>query len=324
PSQLVIQLDYEVLLNTEALDIIKQYKKKGYGIALMEFQFNPRYIAMLDDVDIIKLNMSIPSTSSESVASIASELGIKMLGFNVDDREAFLYAKKLNADYMQGQYIGTMVPEKVTNVDHLKGNFFQLMAAVTAKEPDLDQIEELLSRDVTLTYALLKLVNSAFFGFRNKIQSVHQAMVVLGVNQLRQWIYLLSFRTDENAPEEFIKMSFMRGQFCSELYSYAQDMPIVKSEAYLLGMFSTMDYILGVSMEDALSKLSISEDIKTALLTQEGRCGTLYKMVLAYERGDWPEINDCAEILGMPTDIITEKYFECLDSVNTIWSGLTT
>ncbi|MDL2237528.1 HDOD domain-containing protein [Christensenellaceae bacterium OttesenSCG-928-K19] len=321
-DHLIIQLDYEVLLNTEALELIKDYKKKGYRIALMEFQFSPRYIAMLDDVDIIKLNMKIPSSSNESVASIAAEFGIKVVGFNVDKKESFEYAKKLNVDYMQGQYIGTMVPEKVTNPDHLQSNFFQLMAAVTAKDPDLDQIEELLSRDVTLTYSLLKLVNSAFFGFRNKIQSVHQAMVVLGVNQLRQWIYLLSFRSDENAPEEFIKMSFMRGQFCSELYDYAKDMPIVKSEAYLLGMFSTMDYILGVPMEDALAQLSISDDIKIALLTQEGRCGTLYKMVLAYERGDWPEINECAEELGMPTDVITEKYFECLDSVNNIWSGL--
>jgi EAL and modified HD-GYP domain-containing signal transduction protein len=147
-------------------------------------------------------------------------------------------------------------------------------------------------------------------------------MVVLGVNQLLQWIYLLSFRRDENAPEEFIKLSFMRGQFCAELFDHAHDMPIVKSEAYLLGMFSTMDYILNVPMEEALRHLAISDDIKVALLTQEGRCGVLYKMVLAYERGDWSVINECAETLGMPTDIITERYFECLEAVNSIWNGL--
>lgn len=322
PDKLVLQTEYDVLLNSDALELIKGYKKMGYCIALMEFQFNPRYISMLDEVDIIKLNMSMPSSSTESIAAIANELKIQIVGTNIDSKEAFEYAKKLNVDFMQGQYIGTMVPEKVQSLDHLQSNFFQLMAAVTAKEPDLDKIEELISRDVTLTYTLLKLVNSAFFGFRNKIQSVHQAMVVLGVNQLRQWIYLLSFRKDENAPEEFIKLSFMRGQFCSELFDYAKDMPIVKSEAYLLGMFSTMDYILGVPMEEALAQLAISDDIKVALLTQDGRCGTLYKMVLAYERGDWPVINDCAEELGMPTEVITEKYFECLEEINNIWNGL--
>ncbi len=324
PDQLVIVTDYEVLLNSDALGLIKGYKQMGYRIALKEFQFNPRYIAMLDDVDIIKLNMAIPSSSNESVSAIAAELKIQTIGYNIDDKQTFDYANKMGVNYMQGQYIGTMVPEKVQNPDHLQSNFFQLMAAVTAREPDLDKIEELISRDVTLTYALLKLVNSAFFGFRNKIQSVHQAMVVLGVNQLRQWIYLLSFRKDENAPEEFIKLSFMRGQFCAELFDYAKDMPIVKSEAYLLGMFSTMDYILGVPMEEALAQLAISDDIKVALLTQEGRCGTLYKMVLAYERGDWPIINECAEELGMPTEVITEKYFECLEEINNIWKGLMT
>jgi len=324
PDKLIIVIDYEVLLNSDALGLIKGYKQMGYKIALKEFQFNPRYISMLDDVDIIKINVAVPSSSNESISAIASELKIKTVGYNIDDKETFDYAKQMGVDYMQGQYIGTMVPEKVQNPDHLQNNFFQLMAAVTAKEPDLDKIEELISRDVTLTYALLKLVNSAFFGFRNKIQSVHQAMVVLGVNQLRQWIYLLSFRKDENAPEEFIKLSFMRGQFCSELFDYAKDMPIVKSEAYLLGMFSTMDYILGVPMDEALSQLAISDDIKVALLTQEGRCGVLYKMVLAYERGDWPVINECADELGMPTGIITEKYFECLEEINNIWKGLMT
>ncbi len=323
-NTLILELEYEVLLNSDALNLIRKYKEKGYRISLMEFQFNPRYITMLDEVDFIKLNMKIPSTSTESIAAIARELNIKTIGFNVDDKRTFDYAKKLEVDYLQGQYIGTMIPEKVNNLEHLQSNFFQLMAAVTEREPDLDKIEELVARDVTLTYALLKLVNSAFFGFRNKIQSVHQAMVVLGVNQLRQWIYLLSFRRDENAPEEFIKLSFMRGQFCAELFDYAKDMPIVKSEAYLLGMFSTMDYILNVPMEEALQHLAISDDIKVALLKQEGRCGVLYKMVLAYERGDWPVINECAEELEMPTAIITEKYFECLEMVNNIWDGLMT
>lgn len=322
PEQLIMQISYEMLLDSQAMEMLREYKRAGYRIALMEFQFSPRYIKLLDEVDYIKLNMAVPSTINESVAEIASQLGIQIIGYNVDSKISYDYAMALNVDYVQGQYIGTMVPERVENVEHLQSNFFQLMAAVTAREPDMDRIEELISRDVTLTYALLKLVNSAYFGFRNKIQSVHQAMVVLGVNQLRQWIYLLSFRKDENAPEEFIKLSFMRGQFCQELFDHAQNMPIVKSEAYLLGMLSTMDYILGVPMSEALAQLSISDDIKLALLTQEGRCGTLYRMVLAYERGDWPTINECAETLGMPTEVITETYFSCLEEINNIWKGL--
>ncbi|MGI6152638.1 MAG: EAL and HDOD domain-containing protein [Christensenellaceae bacterium] len=321
-DQLILQIEYELLLNTPALNLIKIYKRMGYRVALQDFQFSSRYISLLDEVDIIKLNMRIHSSSSEAVSVIAKELGKKTVGFNVDDRATFEYAKELGVDFMQGQYIGTMVPEKVNNPEHLQSNFFQLMAAITAKEPNLDEIEELIARDVTLTYALLKLVNSAFFALRNKVQSVHQAMVVLGIDQLRQWIYLLSFRQDENAPEEFIKLSFMRGQFCAELLQYAKDMPIIKSEAYLMGMFSTMDYILNVPMEEALSKLAIADDIKQALLTQEGRCGTLYKMVLAYERGDWGTINECADILGIENNVIAETYFECLESVNRIWNGL--
>ncbi|WP_066683560.1 EAL and HDOD domain-containing protein [Christensenella intestinihominis] len=321
-DKLVIQIDEDVLLNPLAMKLAKKYRKQGYKIALKGFEFNSRYLSAIDSVDMIKINFKLETASKDSIAEIAKGLGKDIVAFNIDNEETYHAAVALGVKYMQGTYIGTMLPEKIHRIEHLQSNFFQLVIAVTKDDADFDEIEELISRDVTLTYALLKLVNSSYFALRNNVESVHQALVVLGLGQLRQWIYLLSFQSDSDIPSEFIKMSFMRANFCAELQPLAKDMPISKSEAYLMGMFSTLGSLLDVTLEEALGELSISEYVVQALLTQEGRAGLLYGLVLFYEQGNWVGMSNNAEALGISVQVISQKYFECVDTVNETWDSL--
>jgi EAL and modified HD-GYP domain-containing signal transduction protein len=198
------------------------------------------------------------------------------------------------------------------------------MVAVTKDEPDIDEIESIIARDVSLTFSLLRLVNSAYFALRNRAKSVKQALVILGLGQLKQWIYLLSFKQDDGSmPDELIKISFLRATFASELISYASNMPISRSEAYLMGMFSTLGKLMQIPLEEVLEQLPIGDDIKNALLSQEGRAGLLYRLILSYERADWRAMSSSAEELGIPQAMIAQKYFECVENVNTIWNGIT-
>jgi len=225
---------------------------------------------------------------------------------------------------MQGTYVAEKLPTTIHKMNHMQSNFFRLMVAVTKEEPNVDEIEEIISRDVALTFSLLKLVNSAYFALRHQAKSVKQALVILGLGQLKQWIYLLSFKQDDGSmPTEIIRMSFLRANFCAELLQYASNMNISKSEAYLIGMFSTLGILMEVSLEEALSEISVSDEIKFALIKQEGRCGILYKLILAYEKADWKNMKTYAEQLDIPMNIITQKYFECVEYVNLIWNDLT-
>ena len=122
------------------------------------------------------------------------------------------------------------------------------MVAVTKDEPDVNEIEQMISMDASLSFALLKMANSVYFALRHRATTIHQAIMTLGLGQLKQWIYLLSVGGTDNqmdvGAEEFLKLSFMRANFCSELMKYAQDMPVSRSEAYLMGMFSTLNYLI--------------------------------------------------------------------------------
>ncbi|MEF9976835.1 MAG: HDOD domain-containing protein, partial [Oscillospiraceae bacterium] len=212
---------------------------------------------------------------------------------------------------------------KVARMDHLQSNFFQLMIAVTKDEPDVDEIANIISRDVTLAFSVIKMVNSAYFALRNRVRSVKQALVVLGLGQLKQWVYLLSFHESDNEMSaEMIKTSFLRANFCSELAVYARNVQIAKSDAYLMGMFSTLGLLMEVPIEVALKELPVIDEVREALLNQTGPYAALYDMVLAYERADWNETAKCAQELGMSANLVSQKYFECVEYVNNIWATL--
>ena len=323
-NKLVIQIEDSLITNPLSQNLITKYKQSGYKIAVVDFEFAPRFFGILDIVDYIKVNFSSDPSSVENIVKIGKSFGKKVIAYNVETQEAYDKAKELGCTYYQGTFVSEKMPTTVKKVNYLQSNFFLLMVAVTKDEPDIDEIENIISRDVSLTFSLLRLVNSAYFALRNKARSVKQALVILGLGQLKQWIYLLSFKQDDGSmPDELIKISFLRATFASELLDYAQDMNISRSEAYLLGMFSTLGKLMRVPLEDALEQLPISDEIKFALLKKEGRTGSLYKLILSYEKADWKTMSSCAAELGIPQSVIAQKYFECVESVNNIWNGLT-
>lgn len=322
-DKLIIQIEDNSILHPLAQKIIYRYKKQGYRIALKDFQFLPRYMGMMDAIDILKVDFNRSPETLKQTIEAAHGFGKEVVACNIHTWEAMELAKELNCDYYQGLYVAKPKESKVYRFDHMQSNFFQLMVAVTADEPDVDEITQIISRDVTLAFSLMKLVNSAYFALRNRVKSVQQALMILGLGQLKQWIYLLSFRNENGeVQDELIKISFQRATFCQELAKLIEDLPISPSEAYLMGMFSTLGALLDVPLSDVLGELPLSEEVKQALLTGEGKCGDLYKLVISYETANWAELAKYAESLEVPDNHLTQVYFQCVEHVNHIWDSL--
>lgn len=323
-NKLVIEIEDSLITNPYSQNLITKYKQSGYKIAIVDFEFAPRFFGILDIVDYIKVNFGGDNPSVENIINIGKTFDKKIIAYNIENQEAYDKAKALGCTYFQGTFVSEKMPTTVRKVNYLQSNFFLLMVAVTKDEPDIDEIESIISRDVSLTFSLLRLVNSAYFALRNRAKSVKQALVILGLGQLKQWIYLLSFKQDDGSmPDELIKISFLRATFASELLDYAENMPISRSEAYLLGMFSTLGKLMQMPLDEIMEQLPLSDEIKLALLKHEGKAGLLYDLILAYEKADWKAMSVCAAELGIPQSMIAQKYFECVENVNSIWDGLT-
>lgn len=328
-SELVIQIDDSVIIHPLSMHFVEQYAKEGYKIAVNEFQFAPRYLALLDSIEYIKLNAKTATdVTIRNTVEVAHSMNKKCIISHIETAEQYQKALALHADAVEGPYVAEKITTKVHSSAYLQSNFFRLMVALTKDEPNVDEIEQLISVDASLSYNLLKMANSVYFALRHRATTINQAIMTLGLGQLRQWVYLLSAANSgsENSDpgtEEFLKKSFMRAHFCSELMKHAQNMPISRSEAYLMGMFSTLNYLVDAPLEEILDELPVADEIKAALLQGEGRCGKLYKLVLSYENADWDGINLLAEELGIPNQLLTSIYFTCMENVGILWDQLT-
>ena len=327
PEELVIEVGESVIIHPLAMRFVERYRQDGYAIAVKDFQFSPRFISNLRQFDYVMVDMRHADEEGvRRLTGMVHDMGKKCVFTGVDTEELYQKSFILGADAMSGRYAAEQMFTAVHSANYLQSNFFRLLVAITKDEPEVDEIEQIISMDASLTYSLLRIVNSAYFALRNRATNVHQAVTILGLGQLRQWIYLMGCRNEkgelEEGQEEMLKLSFTRASFASELMRYAKNMPINRSDAYLLGMFSTLQYLIAAPLEDILAEVAISVDVKDALLTHEGRCGMLYDLILAYERADWSAINRLGEELGLPMDRLPEIYFQCLDEVNKIWRQL--
>lgn len=327
PEDLVIEVSESAIIHPLAMRFLERYHQEGYSIAVKDFQFAPRYISNLRHFDYVMVDLQHAEEGGvKRLTEMVHSMGKKCIVTGVDDEELYQKAFILGADAMSGRYAAEQMFTAVHSSSYLQSNFFRLLVAITKDEPEVGEIEEIISMDATLTYSLLRIVNSAYFALRNRATNVHQAVTILGLGQLRQWIYLLGCSNekgelDEN-QEEMLKLSFTRASFAGELMRYAKNMPINRNDAYLMGMFSTLQFLIAAPLEDILAEVAISEHVKAALLSHEGRCGMLYDLILAYERADWSAINRLGGELGLPMDRLPEIYFQCLDEVNHIWQQL--
>ena len=327
-DELVIQIDDSVIIHPLAMHMIQQYAREGYKIAVNEFQFAPRYLAMLDSIDYIKLNFqTMQELTLKNVIEIAHSMNKQCIAVGIDREELYQRAQKLEVDAMEGTFVAEKMAQKTHNSGYMQSNFFRLMVAVIQDEPDVEEIERIISVDVTLTYGLLRIANSRYFSLRSKVTNVRQAIMTIGLRELKQWVYLLSASNAENqmdeGAEEFLRLSLMRANFCSSLMNYAKDIPITKSDAYLMGMFSTLNYLIDAPMEEILQQVPLCQEVKDALLKHSGRAGMLYDLAVGYERADWAQIDKLAEELGIQTNLLTSLYFNCMEEVNRVWSEIT-
>lgn len=330
-DKIVIQIEDNIVIHSLATILISKYRDAGYHFAINDFQFTPKYFSMLEYVDYIKINISgdLSETRMRSIANVidmAHGFQKEFIATGVNSKETYEFAKQLEADYVEGNYVSSATATKASKMDFMQGNLYQLIVEITKEEPDVEILEEIITRDASLTYALLKMANSAYFAVHHETTSVRQALVRVGISQLKQWIYLLSFENNQgeqdSTSEEMLKTSFLRANFASELAKKLKKLPITPSEAYLMGMFSTLEYMIDAPIDEILYEIPIVKEVKDSLIYQEGMAGKLYQLVLHYERAEWAETKEIAEELGIHTNQLAQIYMECVEEVNDIWDNV--
>lgn len=201
PENTIIEIYDNVFTDSLIYPILTKYKNMGFCIAVIDTGFNPKYLDALDIVDYIKISFKdFNGTVLENTVKLRISLKKKIIAYDINDKTAFEKAVSLDCALFEGTYIEEKTPLSTDDTDYMKDNFFMLtMLAVTSDDLDSsEEAEEIILNDPYLSKSVLNLAGSDYFVGKSPVKSVKSALEVLGQGKLRQWIYILSFRQNNN------------------------------------------------------------------------------------------------------------------------------
>ncbi len=254
---------------------------------------------ILDYVDIISTNYE----NFELLKNISKKKLIK----NVNKREEFEKVKNY-ADYFEGFFFEEPKIIKDKTLSPYETTLITLINKLSNPDVEISEIEKIIKSDINLTINFLKFVNSPIFGLVKEITSIRQALTILGIKKLQKWLVLLLLAKDKSSLDTpLFSMVLIRSKILEELAKYLLEKKKVKDpdfpeKAYLVGLLSLIDSILGISKEKYLDKLRISKEIKEAVLEKEGFLGELLKLTKEIERGNMFSLKPKIEKIGIPID----------------------
>jgi len=192
----------------------------------------------------------------------------------------------------------------------------QLLNEIAKPELDLHKLADIIRKDVVMSYRLLKIVNSAYYGLRYSINNILHALVMLGVNESRKWISLILLSdVSGSKPDELIRMAFIRGMFMEKIALHLKKRKN-KDDYFMSGLFSLAGSIFDVSLDIVLSEINLTPEITAPLLTGVGEVADFIKVVLCLETAEWDNAVEIAGKYGIPHDQLHDIYFESIKLAN--------
>ncbi len=306
PREIIVEILETVVLSKEIVEICRHLKSLGYRLALDDFilqENNPYCRELLTLADYVKVDfMSTPFEKRVPIETLAKFYGIKLLAEKVETREEFEEAKERGYVYFQGYFFSKPVVISSHDVPTYFHSYYSVIQGLEMSEPNIEVITNMIEQDLSLTYKLLKLINSPTYRPKHKIHSIRQAIVLLGLLEIQRWIYVLAVRerstNNKQLPDEVIRLCLTRAKMC-ELIS-KRSMPMDRTSSYFLtGMFSLMDTILAQPMEKILKDLPLLDSIGKALNGEQNELKDVLDLVISIENADWANALEKGEKMGL-------------------------
>ncbi len=310
-ENLVIEILEDIVPDPEFIASCKRLKEKGYTIALDDFVLDYPYESILDLADIIKVDFLL--TTPQERKMIIQKYGnrnIRFLAEKIETLEQFEEAMDYGYAYFQGYFFSKPVIMKHTDIKPASLNYIKILEELDSDVPEYERIASVIEADVSLSYKLLRLINSAAFYTNSRVTSIKHALVMLGFKEIRKWISIVMLRElAEGKPDEIIRVSLLRGRM-GEILSNQFDLESRRTEVFLMGMFSMIDTLMGQSMENALTVLPLEDDVKAGILGEKNAFSDLFRIVTAYEKGNWDYLFLKAKAYDVGLNVFPDAYIE--------------
>jgi c-di-GMP-related signal transduction protein len=291
----------------------KELKRKGYTLVLDDFVFDSRFQPLIELADIIKIDFLLTKERERNdIVRRFSATKIKFLAEKVETEIEFQEAVSAGYSLFQGYFFSKPVVITRSNIPASKLSYLKLLQEIKFSDMNTEHIEQIIKREISFSYRLLKYINSSAFGLRQEIRSIKQAISLLGQRELLKWVSLNALCCmDESKPPELIITALVRGYFLELLASRIGKKQIAP-DVFLMGLFSLIDALLDCPLVVILDELPVGQEVKSALLGQDGLFRDIYQLAVSYERADWLAVALYAKKMGLPEQDLPELYLQAL------------
>ncbi len=286
PDRVILRITQEIALEPDIQEILRSLVSRGYALAV---KADPADVLDLDLLELFgTVELEFPVWDAASLASLVPKIRAARaipVAVALRDHEQFDRARELGFEWFTGPFLASprITPAKGIPV----GQLAQLgaLARLRAGPAEIEELEEVINRDLGLTLKLLRYINSAYFGIRNEITSVRQAVMMLGARGVSRWAMLVTLTGGPSAPPELSMLALTRARMCEFL---AQGQPgLDGDELFTIGMLSVADALVGAPLDEIVKELPLAPEIVAALIDRSGPAGEILDTVVTFERGEF-------------------------------------
>lgn len=289
-------------------------KEQGYTLAAdFSLMADPNLKALEPLVDIVKTRIDAKGMELPAVNTLPFSNGKQFMVEAVNTRAELKLALAAGYDLFQGYFFSDPVIISEKEIPQYELSQLRILHEVNRPELDYRSLENVIKQDVSLSYRLLRYINSAFFGLRQNVSSIKQALTLLGEREVRRWASLIILTgLGRNKPAELVVSSLIRANFCESL---ADSLGLKGSgpELFMMGLFSFLDVFLGRPLKEIIDDMPLAGDIKGALSGKKNKYKSVFDLVVSYERGEIKTFLALASKLNVREGVVTGLYLEALE-----------
>jgi len=307
----VVEVLEDVRPTDEVIGACRDLAAKGYILALDDFVYADNLAPLIELAQIIKVDFRLtPLDEIKAMVTTLKQYPCKLLAEKIETYEEFSLAKDMGFVYFQGYFFSK--PEVLKNKDIPTSQLalLQLIVEVNRAEFEVLDIEKLVNQDISISFKLLKYLNSAYYSRPQPITSIRQAIAFLGERGTKLFVSLIATsKLSEQKPDELIRTSCIRARFLERI---GRDRNLDSGDFFMLGLFSLLDAMLDASMETLMQQLPLSPAITEALAYKKGELYPYLQLIELYGAGEWDKLDVAMEELHFDERKIMDFYLDAV------------
>ncbi len=309
-EKIVIEVLENIDVNKNMIKVLKNLRKKGYLVALDDFEYNKDTIPFLKIAHIVKVDfLNTNKRQRKLIECIAEKYNVELLAEKIETREEFNNAKDIGYSLFQGYFFKKPEILEGNSIPIYPNNYFKVIKELNKNNPNFNKVTDIIKNDMSLSYKLLKVINSAAYGIRTEITSIKQALVLLGIEEIKKWLHLMVIKNiAKDEPKEIMRISLVRAK-TAEKISKLLNQEVNSSELFMVGLFSMLDILMHRSIDVVLKDLPISQKVKDAIMGNETSIhSNVLKLIIAYEEGNWKTVDKYCEKIGVDGNSVIHSF----------------